>query len=125
LRYYYFENYLYHPDNIAELAPKAFDKEMYIQDLTRQKNMRKDFILVKIVDARKGYEEFKTDETLKDKDIASIIEDLASDDFERWYKFFSMKEVIKTYLAPLQLRQQDLVQTAWFKQHLRQIIEKN
>ncbi|MCU0425823.1 MAG: AAA family ATPase [Candidatus Kapabacteria bacterium] len=124
LRYYCFENYLYHPDNIAGLAPEGFDKEVYIQNLMRQKKERENSILMKINDVRNRYEEFKTDAKLKDDEATSIAEDVRSDDFERWYKFFSMKEAVKTYLAPFQLKQQDLVQTAWFKQHLSQIIQK-
>lgn len=124
LRYYCFENYLYHPDNIAELNILGFDKEAYKQELTRQKSNRKDYILVKVIDARKTYEEFKTEQKLKDEDTNSIIEDLASDDFERWYKFFSMKsEVDKTYLHSLRLRFEQLVQTSWFKTQIAQILE--
>jgi hypothetical protein len=124
LRYYCFENYLYHPDNIAGLAPEGFDKEVYIQNLMRQKKERENSILMKIGDARNRYEEFKTDEKLKDKDITSIAEDLRSDDFERWYKFFSMKtESDKTYLASFNLREQNLVQTAWFKEQISNILE--
>ncbi|MFY7999650.1 MAG: AAA family ATPase [Candidatus Kapaibacteriota bacterium] len=124
LRYYCFENYLYHPGNIAELAPEGFDKKTYVQDLTRQKKERENSILMKIGDARNRYEEFKTDEKLKDNDITSIAEDLRSDDFERWYKFFSMKtESDKTYLASFNLREQNLVQTAWFKEQISNILE--
>lgn len=124
LRYYCFENYLYHPDNIAELNILGFDKEAYKQELTRQKSNRKDYILVKVIDARKTYEEFKTEQKLKDEDANSIIEDLANDDFERWYKFFSMKsEVDKTYLNSLGLRSEELVKTSWFKTQIAQILE--
>lgn len=34
LQYYCFENYLYHPDNIAELNPPDFDKHTYIEEIT-------------------------------------------------------------------------------------------
>jgi hypothetical protein len=124
LRYYCFENYLYHPDNIAELGLENFDKQAYTAELIRQKNLRKDFILVKVVDARKTYQEFKTDEKLRDSDVESIIQDLASDDIECFYKFFSMKsEIDKSYLASLQLSPERLVQTEWFKKQLANILE--
>lgn len=124
LRYYCFENYLYHPENIAELNISGFDKEMYKEELTRQKRGKKDYILVKVKEARNRYEEFKTEQKIKDADADSIIEALASDNFEQWYKFFSMKsEVDKTYLSHFKLRAEQLVQTSWFKTQIEQILK--
>ncbi len=41
LDYYCFENYLYHPENIAELKLSGFNKEEYQKDIIRQKNENK------------------------------------------------------------------------------------
>lgn len=116
LKYYAFENYLYHPDNIEEVNPTEFDKDSYIMEITKQKNNQLLYILTKLVSSRQNYEEFKTDEKLKDKDTNSIVDDFKSDDFERFYKYFDMKNQFnKNILAPLNLHKQDLVKTNWFK----------
>jgi AAA15 family ATPase/GTPase len=124
LRYYCFENYLYHPDNIAELDIPNFYKEQYIQELTILKNQRKDVLLMSVEHARSRYEEFKNDgEKVKDKDITDIARSLVSDIFEEWYKFFSMKDGARASLMQFNLKQQDLVQTSWFKTQITQILE--
>ncbi len=124
LRYYCFENYLYHPDNIAELNIPNFNKDKYIHELTILKNQRKDVLLMSVEHARSRYEEFKNDgEKVKDKDITDIARGLASDIFEEWYKFFSMKDGVRASLMQLNLKQQDLVQTSWFKTQIAQILE--
>jgi hypothetical protein len=126
LRYYCFENYLYHPDNIAELNIPTFSKEEYIQALTTLKNQKRDALLMSIEYARSGYEEFKNEgKETKDKDISGIARNLASENFEEWYKFFSMKSGVREPLARFNLKEQDLVQTQWFKTQITQILEKN
>lgn len=126
LRYYCFENYLYHPDNIAELNIPTFSKEEYIQALTTLKNQKRDALLMSIEYARSGYKEFKNEgKETKDKDISGIARNLASENFEEWYKFFSMKSGVREPLARFNLKEQDLVQTQWFKTQITQILEKN
>ena len=124
LQYYDFENYLYHPDNIAEISPEGFDKQVYIDEIIEQKNAKKDYILPVLVSSRQTYEEFKTNEKLRDTEINSIVDDFRSNDFERFYKFFDMKvQFNKTYLSKLNLSKESLVKTAWFKAKIQEIIK--
>ena len=123
LKYYDFENYLYHPDNISELSPNGFDKKAYINEIVRQKKEKVHYILPKIEAARQTYEEFKTEPKLNYKDTNDIVDDLMSDDFERFYKFFDMKEQFdKTYLSTLNIDKQHLASTLWFKQQIQTIL---
>lgn len=124
LRYYDFENYLYHPDNLAELNPAGFDKTTYVEEITKQKNERLLYdILPKLVSSRQNYEEFKTDDIPRDKDTNSIVEDLRSDDFERFYKFFDMKAGFKKHLLePFNLSVSALVSTHWFKSQIAALL---
>jgi AAA15 family ATPase/GTPase len=116
LHYYDFENYIYHPDNLLEINPLGFNKSEYLTEILRQKNDRIYSILPVLGTSRQNYEEFKTDDTLRDKTLDSIIEDLRSDDFERFYKFFDMKSQFnRKYLEKFGLSKEKLVSTKWFK----------
>jgi len=124
LKYYDFENYLYHPDNIAEASSIDFDKESYIQEIIRQKNQKYKSILMTVTSSRQSYEEFKTNEKLKDKVLDTIADDLESSEFERFYKFFDMKEKFdKSYLAKFNISKEKLVTTNWFKSKLKEILD--
>ena len=93
LRYYDFENYIYHPQNIAEIAPEDFSKEVYVAEIVTQKNQKlSKRILPTLGASRQNYEEFKTHPKFKDKDVDAIVADLESDELERFYKYFDMKE---------------------------------
>ncbi|GAB2613067.1 hypothetical protein GCM10027035_06820 [Emticicia sediminis] len=123
LNYYDFENYIYHPDNIAELSPENFDKGKYIEEIIEQKNKKLLSILMTVVSSRQTYEEFKTNDKLKSSDIDSIGEDLKSNDLERFYKFFDMKEQFnKSTIAKLNLSKEKLVTTKWFRTKIQEII---
>ena len=123
LRYYSFESYLYHPDNIADLNLKDFDKEAYIQEITRQKNVKYDSILISVNSSRMGYSEFK-DKDIKNKESdALIIKSLSSDEFEQFYSFFDMKNQFnKSVIAKFNLSKEQLVQTQWFKTRIGQVL---
>ncbi|CAN5454550.1 hypothetical protein BH09BAC4_BH09BAC4_07020 [soil metagenome] len=123
LRYYNFENYLYHPDNINELRPNGFNRDAYVAAITQYKQKKYDYILPSLISSRQTYEEFKTDEKLKDRTTDSIVDDFKSDDFERFYKFLNMKgqhEKIDPSLG--KLSQKSLVQTRWFRQQIEAIL---
>ncbi|MES2701911.1 MAG: AAA family ATPase [Bacteroidota bacterium] len=124
LNYYNFENYLYHPDNIAELQIDGFDVAAYRKEITQQKNDRKDYILPALVSSRQSYEEFKTIKKLDAKETTSIVDDFRSDDFERFYKYFDMKKhFTKTIiLAPFNIDKKRLVTTQWFRDSISQIL---
>jgi len=123
LKYYDFENYIYHPDNIAELSPEGFDKNTYIKEIIEQKNKKIKSILMPVVSSRQTYEEFKTNDKLKSNDLDSIGEDLESNELERFYKFFDMKDQFnKSTIAKLNLSKEKLVSTKWFKTKIQEII---
>ena len=126
LGYYAFENYLYHPDNIAELKLKGFDKKVYTNNIIEQKNKRVDYtILPKLISSRAHYEEFKTDE-MKDENVFSIVDDLKSDEFEKFYKFFDMKkEFNKEYLSKFNLSTEKLASTKWFRGKIEGLLKPN
>lgn len=124
LRFYDFENYLYHPDNIAELAPHGFDKDAYIAEITRQKNEQLHYILAVLDSSRRSYEEFKADEALRDKNFTQIIDDFKSDDFERFYKYYDMKSRFNKHgIASFNLKKNELVTTHWFKQQIATLLQ--
>ena len=125
LHYYNFENYLYHPDNLAELNLPDFDREAYIAAITNFKRVRYDYILPTLVSSRQHYEEFKINQKLKDDNTDSIVDDFRSDEFERFYKFFNMKgqhEKINPSLGRLTHKQ--LVQTHWFRQQIEAVLNQ-
>ena len=124
LRYYDFENYLYHPDNIAEIQPDGFDRDTYVAEIVRQKNERFDAALLNLKATRQSYEELKTG-NIVDKEPDAIVADLKSDDFERFYKYFDMKDGFnKLYLMPFNLDKKRLVRTAWFRGQIESALNR-
>ena len=122
LRYYDFENYLYHPNNIAELKHPDFDRVAYVAEIIRQKKERFTATLLNLNSTRSSYEELKTGNSM-DKTPDSVVEDLQSDEFEQFYKYFDMKDnFTKQVLARLNLDKKRLVQTAWFRQQIETIL---
>lgn len=124
LKYYAFENYIYHPDNLAELGWSGYNKEMYVEEIIEQKKRNLLQIAAKIAVARQSYIEFK--EGIKnDTDISMILSSLESNDFDSFYPFFSMKSYYnKTYLRQFSYSISDLVKTKWFKSNLTNLLNK-
>lgn len=124
LRYYDFENYLYHPNNMAELNLPDFSLEAYQAEILRQKKERFTSVLLNLKASRSTYEELKTGDVM-DKIPDSIVDDLQSDEFERYYKYFDMKDAFnKSYLTRLNLDKKRLVQTNWFRQQISTILNR-
>ncbi|MDD3738494.1 MAG: hypothetical protein PHP31_04295 [Lentimicrobiaceae bacterium] len=123
LDYYCFENYLYHPDNISELQIKGFDRELYVQELIKQKNSRYDTILLKLTNARNGYQEFKLpDNKFREKDEI-VCDYLKSNDVEIFLKSYSLKtEFDRTIIAEFQLSPEKLSSTYWFRKKIEQLL---
>ncbi len=124
LDYYCFENYLYHPDNLDELSISDFNKDLYIQELIKQKNTKYDSIILKLKNTRSGYQEFKLpDLKIRDKNDLIIGEYLKSDDPEIFLKSFSLKtEFDRTVLSKFQLKQEDLIKTDWFRAKIENLL---
>lgn len=126
LKYYCFENYLYHPENLMDLKLIGFDKEAYEKEIREIKNKNRHTIVVKISESRKSYEEFRDGGIKMDSLISTISQNLESDDFETFYTFFSFKdycgELINKYKIDKKEIKEKLAQTEWFKKHLTDIL---
>jgi predicted ATPase len=123
LRYYAFENYLYHPDNLAELNLPGYDKDAYTAEIRLQKNEQLiDYIIPNIQKSRDNYEELK-EAGVKEKDILTITRSLQSDDFETFYRFYDMKSRFnKKMIESLNIAQDRLVRTDWFRGRIKDAI---
>jgi hypothetical protein len=123
LDYYCFENYLYHPENISELKIKDFDKSWYIEELIKQKTSKYDTILLKLINSRNGYQEFKLpDNKFREKDEV-VCEYLKSDEIEIFLKSYSLKtEFDKAIISKFQLTTERLSSTDWFRKKIEQIL---
>jgi hypothetical protein len=123
LEYYCFENYLFHPNNIEELNKKEFNKELYIEELIKQKNSKYDSILIKLKNARNGYQEFKVPDNKFRENDEVICKYLKSDEIEEFLKSFSLKtEFDKTIISKLQLKQEELSSTDWFRKKMENLL---
>ena len=128
LRYYCFENYLYHPENIAAIELTGFDETVYRKEITQLKNeLVKGRIIPNLVAARNGYEEFKSGGIKKDNDLTAVSLALESDDFEAFYPYFNAKLYISVLRHKYKMDKKEvenqLVQTDWFKQRIKDILK--
>ena len=125
LSFYTFENYVYHPDNIAELKLQLFSRDEYISDIIRQKNEKLIDIVGEIGTSRTHYIEFK-DCIRNDENIKPITDALQSNDFALFYPYFNMKNHFsRNYLFKFNLTVSDLSQTKWFKNEILKILQTN
>ncbi len=118
--YYAFENYLYHPDNLAEALGATFDKAAHTAEIIRQKNQAKSRILVKLTDNRRSYTILKEAE-IKIAEVEEIMAALDSDELERFYAYFDMKTLFdKQHLGKFnhKLTYANLTQTKFFKNNV-------
>ena len=110
-----FENYIYHPDNIAELNLPGFNTDEYVVEITNQKNEKLIDVVSEIGTSRSHYIEFK-DCIKDDGNIKPITEALQSNNFEDFYSYFNMKKHFnKKYLTQFKYSLSDLSKTNWFK----------
>ncbi len=121
--YYNIETFYYHPDNLEEYYQsqnKVFDKVVYIEAITAEKNEQLAYISAGVAKARDGYPFFKENindahlKLFKNNTIA-IIDMLKSNDFETFYKVFNAKEYGKNIAARQNLKPLELAKTNWFK----------
>ncbi len=126
LEYYCFENYLFHPANIAELELDNFDATEYTDEIIRQKNVVKLEIISIFKPSRKSYQEFKIESEklcLKESEN-DIINYLASDDIEVFFKSYSMKDHFnKEIISKFNFKHEELAATNWFKNKMNQLIK--
>ncbi len=123
LSLYTFENYTYHPDNIAELNFEEFNRDEYITEILKQKNEKLIEIVGEIAISRTHYIEFK-DCITDDRNIKPITDKLRSDNFNDFYPYFNMKKYFnKNYLSQFKYSLADLAKTKWFKNEILKIIK--
>ncbi len=123
LSFYTFENYIYHPENIAELMLNGFNKEEYIDDIINQKNENLISIVSEIGTSRNYYVEFK-DGIKNDNNLKPITDALQSNKFEDFYVYFNMKKHFnKKYLSQFKYLLSDLSKTNWFKQEILKTLD--
>jgi energy-coupling factor transporter ATP-binding protein EcfA2 len=126
LRYYCFENYLYHPENVAQINLDSFDKDMYENEITAIKNTHRHALVLKISESRKAYEEFRDGGIKADSDIAHLSKCFESDDFETFFPFFSFKDYGGVLINKYKMGQRDikaqLVQTEWFIGKIKDVL---
>jgi internalin A len=126
LKYYCFENYLYHPENIDELKLEGFNKQEYTNEIISQKNQSKNEIISIFKKSRDSYQEFKIEhESLRNKNEENfVIKYLESDDIEIFLKSFSMKSWFnKDIISKYRLKETELVSTKWFKSQMVKLLE--
>ena len=127
LRYYCFENYLYHPENVAQINLPNFDKNTYQNEITAIKNGQRHALVIKISGAHKGYEEFKAGGIKEDADIGHIAKCLESDDLETFFPFFSFKDFCGTLIHQYKRDKKEvkaqLAQTTWFVNKITSILK--
>lgn len=117
-----FENYIYHPENIAELDFDEFNIEEYIGEITNQKNEKLIDIVGEIGTSRSHYIEFK-DCIVNDGNIKPITEALQSDIFDNFYPYFNMKKHFnKKFFTRFKYSLSDLSKTKWFKKEILKTI---
>ena len=118
LRYYCFENYLYHPENVAHINLDGFDKETYQNEIIAIKNTHRHALVLKISESRRAYEEFRDGGIKADNDIAYLSKCFESDDLETFYPFLNFKDFAGVLINKYKMGQRDikekLVQTEWF-----------
>jgi AAA15 family ATPase/GTPase len=128
LRYYCFENYLYHPENVAQINLGNFDIAVYENEIRTIKNKHRHNLVVKINGVHKGYEEFKAGGIKEDGDIGQISKCLESDDFEVFYPFFSFKDYCGSLIHKYKIDKKDaiekLVQTNWFVNKIKEVLNR-
>lgn len=125
LDYYCFENYLYHPDNLAELNLSGFDYAVYKQEIIDQKNKKKNKIISIFRNSRKSYQEFKvqSDKLQDKKNEDEIMEQLESNDLEIFLKSYSTKDHFeKSVINKYGLGQNELSKTKWFKMKIQNLL---
>ena len=122
LGYYCFENYVYHPDNIAELNT-AFDKQAYINEIVTQKNAQKLKLISKIDKIRDSYTILRAEDKIRSDNFDTIIEALESNDLETFFPFFSMKNFNKKSIESYNWKKEQLVSTSWFKRKIEEVLK--
>ncbi|MEO6232748.1 MAG: AAA family ATPase [Ferruginibacter sp.] len=117
-----FENYIYHPNNIAELGFEGFNIDEYLNEIIKQKNEKLIEIVSEIGTSRTHYIEFK-DCIKDDGNLKPITDALKSNSFEEFYPLFNMKKHFnKKCLTKYKYNLSDLSKTEWFRSQILNVL---
>ncbi|TYP92713.1 hypothetical protein LX73_2076 [Fodinibius salinus] len=123
LDYYCIENYLYHPKNLEELDIENLNIDKYKEELIRQKEEKRDEIVLNLKSTRKGYPELKIPGEIRMDTEDKIIDNIDSNNIETFLKSFSLKDKFdKSYLAEFNLNKNVLASTNWFRTQIEELI---
>jgi hypothetical protein len=141
LRFYCVENYLFHPQNLKEyyeIKGTEFDEKSYTEAIAEEKEKAKGELLIKLASIRQGYPYFKEVGMEKSPHRKRFIPEaenytqstvvagyLNSNQFDQFYKCFSMKDYCKALPERQNISPIELSKTAWFKQQIESILKKN
>lgn len=126
LKYYCFENYLYHPDNLLSMELPNFDSQGYINEILKQVKIKRDEIILNLKNSRKSYQEFKSSVNGINENksaLTEIINCLDSNDIELVLKYFSLKDFDKSFLNEFNLKPKKMIRTEWFIGQIKSIME--
>lgn len=132
LRYYCFENYLYHPDNLDEyfkLNKATFNKKKYIAkiltevDSTWNTKLNRDTISINRRDWYSDLTLFVVCKTGNLTSLETIEHDFNSKDFNKIYKYYTMKKKKSVFSELNNLDDIKLSKTKWFKDSITNIIK--
>lgn len=118
LSLYSIENFLFHPDNLAEVLGEDFDRSAYVAAVCSQKNRVFDDLNFGIAKARDGYPQARDltkDERVKYEERGrEVSQRLKSDAFDDFYPVFPMKTCATQLPQRQNLSRQRLAHTQWF-----------
>ena len=124
---YSIENFLFHPDNLAEVLGSAFDRAGYIAALCTEKNGVYDHLNFGIGKARDGYPQARDlsreDRQKFEERGREVPRLLKSDLFEEFYPLFPMKDFARQIPQRQNLSRQRLSHTAWFAAQMTALLD--
>ena len=124
LQYYCIESYLFHPANVAEVAPDGYVEPEYREAIGQSMRAVRDRLLVNLEMNRNSYEIIKIlSKELKSAAIREIATATGASDFETFYPFLDMKSNRPgSYLSTFNLRPRDLAKTDWMRRTIGKIV---
>ena len=123
---YSIENFLFHPDNLAEVLGEGFDRNAYVAAVCAEKNRVFDDLNFGIAKARDGYPQARDltkDERVKYEERGRQVSlRLKSDAFDDFYSVFPMKTCATQLPQRQNLSRQRLAHTQWFAAQLTPLL---
>ena len=123
---YSIENFLFHPDNLAEVQGAGFDRAAYVAALCAEKNRVLYDLNFGIAKARDGYPQArdltKDERTKYEERGREVSQKLQSDAFADFYPVFPMKTCATQLPQRQNLSRQRLAHTQWFADNMTALL---